>query len=94
MAPITRSRCRRRAVDTLITKYNLGDLLLNAGDRARARPLFEEAAAGWAAALGGDPPAHTERPAAACAVRPQASEIRYRSSSARGDAGRKPVRHR
>ena len=37
--------------DTLSTKYNLG-LLLDAGDRARARPLLEEAAADWAAALG------------------------------------------
>ena len=41
-------------INALLTKYNLGELLLDAVDRAQAHPLLEEAAAGWAAALGED----------------------------------------
>ena len=41
-------------LETLNTKYNLGALLLDSGDRVLARPLLEEAAVGRAEALGED----------------------------------------
>jgi len=74
---------------TLSTKYNLGNLLLNAGDMARARALLEEAAAGRAAALGEDHQStqSARRACAQCDARPAQDKAKTATLSALGGKG-------
>ena len=74
---------------TLTFKYNLGAVLANAGDFARALPLFEEAAMGRAAALGEDHQStqSARRACAQCDARPAQDKAKTATLSALGGKG-------